>query len=137
VSYLLDTNVVWEVVRPRPDARVVRWMRDVPHSAMHLSVLSAGELRRGIEKLEDTRRRERLRLWFEQDLPGWFDDRLLPITATVADRWGRLVAEVGRPVPAIDSLIAATALVHGLRIVTRNVRHFRFPDVDVVNPWEA
>lgn len=137
MSYLLDTNVVSEVVRPRPEAKVVRWLGAVPDSALHLSVLTLGELRTGVENLKASRRKETLRLWLEQDVPAWFEDRLLPVTAAVADRWGRLLAEAARPVPAIDSLLAATALVHGLRLVTRNVTDFRFVKLEVVNPWEA
>jgi predicted nucleic acid-binding protein len=137
VSYLIDTNVVSEAVRPRPAAQVLRWLRSVPDSALHLSVLTVGELRSGIEKLGEGARKERLRVWLEQELPGWFGDRLLPVSAVVADRWGRLVGEAGRPVAAIDSLIAATAIVHGLRLVTRNARDFTFRGLDVINPWEV
>jgi predicted nucleic acid-binding protein len=137
LSYLLDTNVVSELVRPRPNARVTRWIREVPSSALHLSVLSLGEIRRGVESLPDGARKERLRVWLEQELPAWFEDRLLSISAPVADRWGRLLAAVGRPVPAIDSLLAATAVHHGLRLVTRNAADFRFPGLDVVDPWRS
>jgi hypothetical protein len=76
-------------------------------------------------------------VWLEQDLPAWFGDRLLPVTAPIADRWGSLTVEVARPVPAIDSLLAATALHHGLRLVTRNVDDFRFPGLEVLDPWSA
>jgi predicted nucleic acid-binding protein len=124
-------------VRRKPDAKVLRWFQDVPEETLHLSVLSVGELRSGIELVKDGARREKLRVWLERDLSGRFSDRLLSITPAVADRWGRLLAEVGRTVPAVDSLLAATALAYGLRIVTRNVRDFRFPGLQVVNPWEA
>lgn len=137
MSYLLDTNVLSELARRRPDARVLRWFQHVPEETLHLSVLSVGELRCGIEGTKDGARREKLRVWLERDLADRFSDRLLSITPAVADRWGRLLAEVGRSVPAIDSLLAATALAHGLRIVTRNVRDFRFPGLLVVNPWEG
>jgi predicted nucleic acid-binding protein len=137
VSYLLDTNVLSELVRRRPDARVLRWFQGAPEETLHLSVLTVGELRCGIEGAKDGTRREKLRVWLERDLAERFSDRLLSITPAVADRWGRLLAEVGRGVPAIDSLLAATALAHGLRMVTRNVRDFRFPGLQVVNPWEA
>jgi len=77
-----------------------------------------------------------IRAWLENDLSEWFGDRLLPVSAEVADLWGRLLTQAGRPVPAIDSLLAATALHHGLRMVTRNERDFVFQGLDVVNPWE-
>ena len=137
MSYLVDTNVISELARPNPDERVEKWFEDAPDSALHVSVLSLGEIRNGVERLPRGARREKLRVWLERELPLWFEDRLLPVDAAVADRWGRLLAEVGRPVSAIDSLLAATALAHGLRIVTRNAADFVFPGVEVVNPWNA
>lgn len=135
MSYLIDTNVVAELARREPDPMVVAWFQDVPDAALHVSVLTLGELRKGVESLADSRRRERLRVWLENDLAEWFGDRLLPVTVAVADRWGRLLAEAGRPVPAIDSLLAATALQLGLRMVTRNEKDFGYPGLDVINPW--
>ena len=136
MSYLLDTNVVSELVKRRPSSAVTAWFETIPDAALHLSVISLGEIRQGVEALRNGAKKERLRLWLEQDLPAWFEDRLLPVSATVADRWGRLLADAGRPIPAIDSLLAATALHHELRLVTRNVRDFRFPGLEVVNPWD-
>jgi toxin FitB len=136
VSYLLDTNVVSELVRPKPKRKVIRWFDTVPDEALHLSVLTLGEIRKGVEQLDESRRRERLRVWLEQDLVDWFGSRLLPVDVAVVDCWGRLLAQVGRPVPAIDSLLAATALHHELRLVTRNVNDFDFHGLDIINPWE-
>lgn len=135
MSYLLDTNVVSEIVRPRPSGRVLAWFEAVPDDALHLSVLSLGEIRKGVETLEDDARKERLRIWLEHDLRAWFGDRLLAVTPDVADRWGRLLAEIRRPVPAVDSLLAATALHHDLRLVTRNEPDFPFRGLEIVNPW--
>ena len=137
MSYLLDTNVISELVRKRPSARVVRWFKTIPDGALHLSALTIGEIRKGVEKLDDTPRKEQLRLWLEQDLPAWFESRILPVSAPVADRWGRLLATLPKTPPAIDSLLAATALHHELRLVTRNDRDFAYPGLDVVNPWQA
>ncbi len=135
MSYLLDTNVVSELVRPRPSPRVVAWVGSVADSALHLSVLSVGEIRQGVESLPSGARRTRLLTWLEGELPAWFEDRLLPVSLAVADRWGRLLALVDRPVSGVDSLLAATALEHGLTMSTRNVEDFRFPGLTVVNPW--
>jgi toxin FitB len=135
VSYLLDTNVISELARSTPDARVVAWFRAIPDEALHLSVLTLGEARKGVDLLPAGSRREKLRVWLETELPAWFGTRLLAVDAQVADRWGRLLAEAGRPVAAIDSLIAATALHHDLRLVTRNISDFSFPGLEVVDPW--
>jgi len=135
LSYLLDTNVISELVRTRPNPRVERWFQDVPGEALHLSVLTLGEIRKGIERLGASARRERLRVWLERELPDWFERRVLAVDAAVADRWGRLLFEVGRPVPAVDSLLAATALHHELRFVTRNKTDFSYPGLEVVDPW--
>ncbi len=138
MSYLIDTNVISELVRAKPDAAVLDWFANIPDEALFLSVLTLGEIRKGVEKLaspEDTARRERLRLWLEHDLRDWFGPRILPIGPDVADHWGRLLAQAGRPVPAIDSLLAATALHHDLRLVTRNIRDFDYAGLEVINPW--
>ena len=137
MSYLVDTNVIAELARREPDRRVVAWFQDVPDAALHLSVLTVGELRKGVESLSDSKRREHLRVWLENDLAEWFGERLLPVSAGVADLWGRLLAQVGRPMPAIDSLLAATAQYHGLRMVTRNEKDFAFPGLEAVNPWKT
>ena len=141
MSYLLDTNVVSETIRPKPNQRVLKWLDSVSAHGLHLSVLSLGEIRRGIETLKvGSAKRERLRVWLEQDLPAWFETRLLPVDAAVADRWGRLQADArGRShsLAAIDGILAATALVHGLRVATRNTKHFDVPGLDVISPWQA
>ncbi|MDA8088860.1 MAG: type II toxin-antitoxin system VapC family toxin, partial [Nitrospiraceae bacterium] len=108
----------------------------VPAEALFISVLTLGEIRKGVEALADKKRKERLRLWLERELPVWFEDRVLPVDLAVAERWGRLLAEVGRPVPTIDSLLAATALHYELRLVTRNSRDFDYPGLEVINPWQ-
>ena len=136
MSYLLDTNVISETIRRRQDKLVIGWLEQVPAEALFLSVLTLGEIRKGVERLTDKKRREKLRLWLEHELPTWFEGRVLPIDLAVADRWGRLLAETGRPVPTIDSLLAATALHYELRLVTRNARDFAYPGLEVINPWQ-
>ena len=136
MSYLLDTNVISETVRPRPDRRVLQWFDKTPDDALHVSVLTLGEIRKGIEKMAQSERRERLRVWLEHELPDWFEDRILPVDVHVAERWGVLCARAERTPPAVDSLLAATALHHGLRLVTRNERNFAFPGIETINPWK-
>lgn len=136
MSYLLDTNILSELTKPKPNPRVLAWFAATPSDALHISVITLGELRSGVERMPDSKRRERIRLWLEQTLADWLGDRALPVSAAVADRWGRLTAQVKRPLPAIDSLLAATALTHNLRIVTHNTRDFALPGVDVVDPWD-
>jgi predicted nucleic acid-binding protein len=135
MSYLLDTNVISELVRPKPTKVVLDWFRNIPSEALHISVLTLGEIRKGVEQMPDGARREKLRLWLEHDLVDWFGARVLPVDTLVADRWGRLLALAGRPVPSIDSLLAATALHHELRLVTRNEKDFIYPGLEIVNPW--
>ena len=137
MSYLVDTNAISELVRARPDRRVVEWFDGVAPDMLNVSVLTLGELRKGVELLPASIRKDRIGAWLETELPAWFEGRVLPIDADVADVWGRLLGRIGRPVAAVDSLIAATALKHRLRVVTRNVGDFRFPGIEVVNPWAA
>lgn len=111
MSYLLDTNILSETVRNNPNKRVMAWLDQIPAEALFVSVLTIGAIRKGIESLGDGKRREKLRLWLEHELPEWFGDRVLPVNLPVAERWGRLLAEVRRSVPTIDSLLAATAVI--------------------------
>lgn len=136
MSYLIDTNVLSELRRKAPDPQVVRWMSQRPANTLHLSVLTLGELRKGIGALPDGDRKNRLLDWLEVELTAFFAGRILPIDAATADQWGRLMAHAARPLPAIDSLLAATALRHGLTLVTRNVKDFQHPSLAVINPWE-
>ena len=135
MSYLIDTNVLSELRRKSPDPGVVAWFSQRPSATLFLSVLSLGEIRKGIEGVSDSVRRQALVDWMETDLPAFFTGRILLIDAAVADRWGRLVAAAGRPLPAIDSLLAATALTHDLILVTRNVKDFAGLPVQLFNPW--
>lgn len=135
MSYLIDTNVLSELRLKTPDAGVVEWFSRRPASTLYLSVLTLGALRKGIEGVADSDRRMALTDWLETDLPVFFAGRILAIDAQVADRWSRIVAAAGRPLPAIDSLLGATAAQHGLSMVTRNARDFADLGLDVINPW--
>jgi predicted nucleic acid-binding protein len=134
---LVDTNVISELRRRDPDANVRAWFAQRPATELYLSVLTLGEIRKGVEALTDSGRRTVLREWLERELPVFFADRLLPIDAAVAHQWGQLLAKAGRSLPAIDSLLAATALHHNLVLVTRNLKDVAGLPVKVLNPWEA
>lgn len=135
MSYLLDTNIISEMVRRLPNKKVTTWFEKIPSDALYVSVLTFGEIRKGVDSLADEKRREKLRLWLENELPAWFEGRVLPVDLAVAERWGRLLAEVGRSVPTTDSLLAATALHHELRLVTRNAGDFDYPGLEVIDPF--
>ncbi len=135
MSYLIDTNVLSELRRKAPDPGVVGWFTRRPPSTLFLSVLTLGEIRKGIEGASDAQRRQVLTDWLETDLPLFFTGRVLSVDSSVSDRWGRMVGAAGRPLPAIDSLLAATAMVHDLVLVTRNTKDFAGLSVQLFNPW--
>lgn len=137
MSYLVDTNVLSELRSRNPDANVVAWMQARPRQSLYLSVLSLGEIRKGIEGVADPAFRQTLTDWLEVELPNYFVGRLLSIDELVADRWGRVQASAGRTLPVIDGLLAATALQHNLVLVTRNIKDFAGLGVEMANPWEA
>ena len=139
MNWLRDTCVVSELGRKRPDRRVLRWMQGAQDDLQFLSVLTLGELRKGAAKASDPKRRETIRRWIEEDIAAAFSDAILPVDLAVAERWGTLCGEAersGRPRPAIDALLAATALVHGLTLVTRNVSDVEWTGVSVFNPFD-
>jgi hypothetical protein len=115
---------------------VVRWFAQRSAASLYLSVLTLGELRKGIDAMAPGSRKAGLLDWLDGEVPEYFAGRILDIDARVADRWGRLCAAAGRPLPAIDSLLAGTALAHGLMLVTRNLADFELPSLTVVNPWD-
>lgn len=136
MSYLIDTNIISELRRKDANPGVVAWFADRPATTLYLSVLTLGEIRKGVEALPNSKRKLALRDWLEVDLPAFFSGRILPVDEAVVDRWGRLLARIERTDPAMDSLIAATALRYGLSLVTRNEADFKFPELDVINPWQ-
>jgi len=138
LSFLLDTSVISELVRPAPDNNVIEWLRGIDEASLHLSVLTIGEIEKGIAKLPASARREKLETWVRRDLADRFRERLLAIDSTVAATWGRLAGEAesrGEPLPVIDGLIAATSLAHDLTVATRNVADFQRCGARCFNPW--
>ena len=139
-GFLLDTNIPSELIRTRPEPRVEKWVYAQDEQSLHLSVVSIGELRRGLVILPSSKRRTDLERWFENDLLPRFQGRILPVTHSIADRWGVLDGQCqlkGTPLNTADGMIAATAVEHGLTIVTRNIRDYTGLDVQVFNPWDG
>lgn len=137
-GFLLDTNVISELVKPRPERKVTAWISSVDEELLWLSVLTLGEIRKGIAAPPVTARRLVLEGWLELELPERFHGRILSVDQSVADRWGRLSAEATAKkmmLPVIDGLLAATALHHNLTLVTRNSRDVEPTGVPVFNPW--
>ncbi len=138
MSYLLDTCVISELVAKSPNPTVVTWIDNIDDTQAYLSVITIGEIQKSIAKLPDSRRRDRLQTWLNNDLIVRFQGRILPINIKEILSWGYLVADLekrGRKVPAMDSLIAALALHHSMKLVTRNERDFEYTGVIIVNPW--
>lgn len=134
MTYLLDTNVLSELRKPRPDPHVAEWLQSVHGVELYLSVLTVGEIRNGIERLRprDPVRADVFESWIET-LKRDFGDRVVPVSTTVAEAWGRL--EAPRPLPVVDALLGATALVHGLTLVTRDTSLTR-TEVALLDPWK-
>lgn len=138
MNYLIDTCCISELIKKNPDPHVVQWFSDQDELSLYLSVITFGELRKGIEKLPESKRRELLTRWVNQDLKERFQQRILDISIKEVNAWGSILAKaekVGRPVSAIDALIAATAKVHDLTVVTRNEKDLAATGVEILNPW--
>ncbi|MBA3285742.1 MAG: type II toxin-antitoxin system VapC family toxin [Nitrosopumilus sp.] len=135
MSYLLDTNIVSETIRKQPNSHVIEWLRLIDNKDIYISVLTLGEIRKGVEKLDKNEKRDKILIWLENDLYQWFQGRILNIDYKVADKWGFLLSQHPSPLPAIDALIAATALTHNLKLVTRNVKDFQFTGLELINPF--
>lgn len=140
MSYLLDTCVISELAKPEPDAGVVRWLDEADETGLYLSVLTLGELEKGIARLPASARRRKIESWVREELAERFSERLLAVDRKVAERWGRLSGESGtrgEPLPVIDALIAATSLVHGLEVATRNTADLERCGARCFNPWSG
>lgn len=140
-GFLLDTNVISELIKAKPERRVVEWLSSVDEELFFLSVLTLGEIRKGIHLHPDALRRARLEAFLASDVRERFEGRILPVNDAVAERWGvlaaRAKAEKKHTLPVIDGLLAATAQHFGLTLVTRNVEDVAGTGVPVFNPWSA
>jgi hypothetical protein len=137
MSFLLDTNAVSEWVKPRPNPGLIGWMESTDEDRVFISVITLAELRYGVERLATGARRRRLEEWLEHELPLRFEGRILPVGTNVAEVWGKTVSRseaAGRPIGAMDAFLAATAEVHRLTLVTRNVSDFPALKA-VLDPW--
>jgi toxin FitB len=135
---LLDTCVISELIKPKPDERVMTWLLEQNDSDLYVSALTFGELQRGIEKLPASRKKEEINNWVENEMKRRFQNRTLEIDLFVAKTWGKIQGiadKKGKPMPVFDSLIAATGIVHGLTVVTRNVADMEQSGVNLFNPW--
>ena len=140
MKYLFDTNVISELVAKQPNSKVIRWIETLDPDIVYLSVLTTGELSKGIEKLPTSKRKDLLRNWLHDDLLLRFSGHILALDVDVMLAWGRLIAELERAsklLSAIDSLTAAVALHHNCTLVSRNANDFGEIGIVVMNPWKA
>jgi predicted nucleic acid-binding protein len=138
MKVLLDTCVISELITKRPSTSVVAFVDNLDPDDVYLSVITIGEIIKGIEKLPDTHRKTELHNWLRSDLMARFHGNILPLDINVISQWGVLTARLeafGKPMPAIDSLIAATILAHKMTLVTRNVSDFKAAGIEIINPW--
>ena len=139
MNYLLDTNVISELIARRPNQKVVEWLDSLDPDTIYLSVITIGEIRKGIEKLPPSKRKDAIQVWMETDLLFRFQGRIIDITADIMLIWGKLTGRLeneGKPLAALDGLIAATTLQGMFRLVTRNESDFEHTGIPIINPWK-
>jgi toxin FitB len=138
MNYLLDTCLISELAKSKPNEKVVEWVLSENETSFYVSVLTFGELFKGVEKLPESKKKEELRIWIDGELKNRFQNRIIGIDLRISILWGKIqcVAEKkGNPMPAIDALIAATGIAHDLIVVTRNVADMEQSGVKLINPW--
>lgn len=139
MNYLLDTCIISELIKPKPDSRVLAWVEGMPEDRLHLSVLTLGELQKGIAKLGGSSKSHRLQQWLDVDVRKRFAGRIFELDEETLMCWGRMAGEAerhGNPLPVIDSLLAATAKAYHLVFVTRNTGDVEDIGIEVFNPWK-
>jgi len=138
MKYLLDTCVISELVKPTPNRKVVGWLSELPSEALFLCAVTIGEMRKGLTKLPESNKKERLTVWLNT-LLAEYKERILPIDLMVCENWGVLqgnAEKAGTPMSSIDGLLAATAYTHNLTLATRNERDFVPGNIPIINPWK-
>lgn len=139
MKYLLDTCVISELISKKPNPKVVEFVDLLDPEDVYLSVITIGEITKGIERLPKSARKTNLQNWLRDDLLIRFEGNILALDTDVLMEWGRLTAKlesVGKTMPAIDSLIAATVLTKKMALITRNVSDFEETDIEILNPWK-
>ena len=138
MRYLLDTCVISEMIKPQPEEKVIAWIRSCEEDKLMLSVITIGEIQKGISKLPGNKRKRKLQQWVDEKLKERFMGRIVAVDIEIAQKWGEILAYAegqGKVIPAIDALIAATGIVHNLTVVTRNVSDMNMSGVLLFNPW--
>ncbi|MBL7004042.1 MAG: type II toxin-antitoxin system VapC family toxin [Gammaproteobacteria bacterium] len=138
MKYLLDTCILSELIKKNPSQKVVKWISEIEESNLFISVLTVGEIQKGIEKLPVSKKKEQLYKWVNDDLKERFKDRIISFDLQTATTWGKIQAQselVGKPLPAIDGQIAATGISYELTVVTRNTKDMEISGATLVNPW--
>ena len=139
MNYLLDTCILSELIKPEPSPKVVKLISGIDERCLYLSVLTIGEIHKGIEKLPESKKKEKLHKWVNFDLKERFNNKILNIDVHIATTWGKVQAQselMGQTLPTIDGLIACTGIAHDLTVVTRNTKDMKVCSVSLVNPWE-
>lgn len=140
MNYLLDTCLISELAKSDPNKKVVDWVLSENETNFFVSVLTFGELHKGVEKLPESKKKKALRIWVENDLKNRFQNRIIGIDIRVSITWGKIqsiAGKKGKPMPAIDSLIAATGIAHGMIVVTRNISDMEQSGADLFDPWSG
>jgi len=138
MNYLLDTCVISELIKKNPDTNVLKWISEVEETSLYLSVLTFGEIHKGIEKLPQSKKKEQLHKWVDSDLRERFKNRIINLDLVVATKWGKIQGKAelaGKPMSLIDGLISATGIAYDLIVVTRNTKDMEQSSVSLLNPW--
>lgn len=138
MNYLLDTCVISELIKDNPEKKVVKWINKTNEESLFLSVISIGELQKGVSKLGTSKRKEKLNSWIENELLERFSRRIIGINVKIARKWGEVFAlgeKNGKKIPVIDALLGASALFYNLTVATRNIRDIEKTGVSIFNPW--